>query len=212
MITENIANFQYKSLPDQIFHTIKRMILSGQLKGGERIPEMGIADDFGVSRTPIREALRKLEEYGLITIKPRKYAEVLKMDREEVLDLTMVRVELERLAIRLFVERSGADDLAMINKLASECEALVGQADIAGFYEKDSLFHLEIAKRAKNQFLYDSLVKLDAKVQLSRLVKPLNKTEIQSAIKEHHAILKALTSKKTGEAEKCMEQHIQNNL
>ncbi|MDO8944225.1 MAG: GntR family transcriptional regulator, partial [Desulfobacterales bacterium] len=72
-----------QSLSEQVYHYIKRLILSGEIRGGEKIPEEKVAQRFGVSRTPIREALSRLEEYGLIQIKPRSYAEVVALEPHE---------------------------------------------------------------------------------------------------------------------------------
>lgn len=207
-----VDQVQYQSLPDQVFRTIKRMILSGELKGGERIPELRIAAETGVSRTPIREALRRLGEYGLISIKPRCYAEVLKMTKDEVKDLTRVRVALETLAVRIFVERATPEARAWLKALSDECAASAKTKDIASFYEKDSQFHLEIAHAGGNAFLYDQMVRMDAKVQLSRLVKPLNLRDIQDALAEHALILTALKSGDAADAEKQITLHINNNL
>src|SRR3989339_602164 len=130
------ASLEILSLPDQLFRSIKRMILSGELKGGDRIPEVAIAQRFGVSRTPIREALRKLVEYGLVVIRPRCRAEVLKMTPEEVKELSQVRITLEVLAMKLLVERTKEEDLAALRILAEECAAFAQTGDFGGFYEK----------------------------------------------------------------------------
>ena len=203
---------EIKSLPEQIFSSIKKRILSGELKGGERIPEVGISQDFGVSRTPVREALRRLEEYGLVRIERRRYAEVLKMTPAEVGQITLVRIQIEKLAAGRFIERAADGDLNAVRGIAGECRRLSEDGDAGGFYEKDSQFHLEIARRAGNPFLYDLLVRIDAKVQLSRLVKSLDLRDIADAVEEHEAILSALAVKDAGRAGETITSHIKNNL
>lgn len=201
-----------KSLPEQIFYSIKKMILSGTLKGGARISEEKIAGDFGVSRTPIREALRRLEEYGLITIEPRRYAEVLKMSHDEVEQLTVVRIALEKLALSLFLSGAAEKGLDSLRETANACRLEGEKGDIGAFYEKDSLFHLEIARRSGNPFLYQAMEKLDAKVQLSRLVKPMDLAGVKAAMAEHEEILAAAAARDAGNALEKMETHITNNL
>ncbi|MBL8028731.1 MAG: GntR family transcriptional regulator [Fibrobacteres bacterium] len=214
-MSENLFNsnaVKLDTLPDQVFLRIKKMILSGELKGGDRIPEVRIAQEFGVSRTPIREALRKLDEYGLISIKPRRYAEVLQMSHDEVVELTIVRLHLERLAVKLFSERATDDDIAALGNLLADCHTTFDKGDIGGFYEKDSQFHIEIAKRTGNSFLVIAMESLDAKVQLSRLVKPLNTEEVRSALAEHDELFAILKSKDIQAAQKHIEKHINSNL
>jgi DNA-binding GntR family transcriptional regulator len=200
------------TLPDQVFLRIKKMILSGELKGGDRIPEVKIAQEFGVSRTPIREALRKLDEYGLISIKPRRYAEVLQMTHDEVVELTIVRLHLEKLAVKLFIERCTSVDIAALEVVIAECHQYLDNGDVGGFYEKDSQFHIEIARRTRNHFLVITMQSLDAKIQLSRLVKPLNEKEIRSALTEHDNLFDLLKNKDIEAAQRYIEQHINNNL
>ncbi len=200
------------TLPEQVFTRIKKMILSGELKGGDKIPEIRIAEELGVSRTPIREALRKLDEYGLISIKPRRFAEVLNMTHDEVVELTLIRVHLEKLAVALFIERSTPDDIIALKALVTESKQLFDSKDIGGFYEKDSQFHIEIAHRSRNPFISMVMEKLDAKVQLSRLVKPLNESDILGALREHEQLVDYLNEKNAVLAIDFIEKHINNNL
>jgi DNA-binding GntR family transcriptional regulator len=201
-----------KSLPEQLFFRIKQKILSGEIKGGSKIAEEKLAADFGVSRTPIREALRRLDEYGLIAIRPRRFAEVLQMTHEEVAHLTAVRIALERLAVELFIRKALKDDITALGEAAEACRKCESETDVGGFYEKDSYFHLEIAGRSGNPFLYGALEKLDAKVQLSRLVKPLNPQNIKAAMDEHEEILYLIETRDAALAAEKMEIHISNNL
>jgi DNA-binding GntR family transcriptional regulator len=95
-----------KSLSDQVHELIKRMILSEELRGGERIPEEKIAHIFGVSRTPIREALRKLEKGGLVRIVPHSHAEVIALEPEAAGHIFELRLSLETLAVRRLAARA----------------------------------------------------------------------------------------------------------
>ena len=96
----SMKSFQLKqpSLSDQAYQYIKGLILSGEIKGGERIPEEKVGQSLGVSRTPIREALKKLSEYGLVHIKPRSYAVVINLEKEEAIQINEIRALLETYA------------------------------------------------------------------------------------------------------------------
>jgi len=203
---------QRQSLSDQVYHYIKRLILSGEIRGGERIPEEKVAQQFGVSRTPIREALNRLEEYGLIQIKPRSYAEVVSLAPHEAGQIAVIRSQLETLAVDLLTDCGTKEDFKRLDLLAQECNTLIAQGDIAATFEKDSLLHLEIARRAGNPHLYEIYEKLDAKVQLLRLVLKLPLEKLKTYVKHHDRIIHAMKVHDKEFAVTMMRQHVMNQL
>ena len=209
---QTIYPIERQSLSEQVYHYIKRMILSGALQGGEKIPEEKIARQFGVSRTPIREALRRLDEYGLIYLKPRSYAVVVDLDPREAEHVAQVRAQLEALAVSLLAESGTEEDFSVLEKLAQECHEQVEKGDLAGTFEKDSQLHLEIAKRTGNRHLYEIFEKIDAKVQLLRLVVHLPVEELQMFIGQHRDIIEALKRHDKSAAESLMKTHILQQL
>ena len=201
-----------QSLSDQVYRYIKHMILSGGIRGGEKIPEERVAQQFGVSRTPIREALNRLEEYGLITIKPRSYAVVVALEPREAGQLAIIRSQLETLAVSLLTECGTEEDFRELELLARECSALIAEGDIAATFEKDSLLHLEIARRTGNRHLYEICEKLDAKIQLLRLVLMLPLEKLRLYVKHHDGIVDAMRRRDKAAAVALMEHHIMNQL
>ena len=201
-----------QSLSDQVYYYIKRMILSGEIRGGERIPEEKVAQQFGVSRTPIREALSRLEEYGLIQIKPRSYAEVVALSPQEAGQLAIIRSQLETLAVGLLTDCGADEDFRDLDLLVRECNALIAEGDIATAFEKDSLLHLEIARRTGNRHLYEICEKLDAKVQLLRLVLRIPLKKLKLYIKHHGAIIDAMKRRDKESAVSLMRHHIMDQL
>jgi DNA-binding GntR family transcriptional regulator len=216
-VVENMAdNAMYEihrqSLSDQVYHYIKRMILSGGIRGGEKIPEEKVAQQFGVSRTPIREALNRLEEYGLITIKPRSYAVVVALEPREAGQLAIIRSQLETLAVSLLTDCATEEDFRELDLLVRECNALIAEGDIATTFEKDSLLHLEIARRTGNRHLYEICEKLDAKVQLLRLVLRIPLEKLKIYVKHHDEIVNAMKRRDKESAVSLMQHHIMNQL
>jgi DNA-binding GntR family transcriptional regulator len=211
-----IDNVTYKihrqSLSEQVYHYIKRLILSGEILGGERIPEEKVAKQFGVSRTPIREALSRLEDYGLIRIKPRSYAVVVALDPREADQLAVIRAQLETLAVGLLTDCGTNDDFKALDLLAKECNALIAEGDIAAAFEKDSLLHLEIARRTGNRHLYEIYEKLDAKIQLLRLVLRLPLEKLIVYIKHHDEIIRLMKKRDKDAAVALMKHHVMNQL
>ena len=96
---------EYLPLRDVVFNTLRRAILKGELEPGERLMEIALANKLGVSRTPIREAIRKLELEGLVVMIPRKGAEVARITEKDLRDVLEVRTSLEKLAIELACDR-----------------------------------------------------------------------------------------------------------
>ncbi len=201
-----------QSLSDQVYYYIKRMILSGAIQGGEKIPEEKVAQQFGVSRTPIREALNRLEEYGLIKIKPRSYAEVVALEPHEAGQLAIIRSQLETLAVSLLTDCGSEEDFRELELLVQECNALIAEGDIATTFEKDSLLHLEIARRTGNRHLYEICEKLDAKIQLLRLVLRIPLEKLKVYVKHHDKIVEAMKRRDKASAVALMEHHIMNQL
>lgn len=200
------------SLSEQVYHYIKRLILSGEIRGGEKIPEEKVARQFGVSRTPIRGALHRLEEYGLIQIKPRSYAVVVALDPKEAGQLAVIRSQLETLAVSLLTDCGTEEDFRELELLAQECNAFIAEGDIAATFEKDSLLHLEMARRTGNRHLYEIYEKLDAKIQLLRLVLRLPLDKLRVYVKHHDEIILAMKRRDKASAVERMQGHVMNQL
>lgn len=201
-----------QSLSEQVYCYIKRLILAGEIRGGERIPEEKVAQQFGVSRTPIREALNRLEEYGLIQIKPRSYAEVVVLEPREAGQLAIIRSQLETLAVDLLADCGTEEDFNELDLLVGECNALIAKGDIATTFEKDSVLHLEIARRTGNRHLYEICEKLDAKIQLLRLVLSIPLEKLIIYVKHHDEIVNSMRRRDKETAVALMRHHVMNQL
>lgn len=210
--SSNGYDFDQLSLSDKVHHYIKDLILAGELKAGERVPEIRVAERFGVSRTPIREALKRLEEYGLIYTKPRSYAEVASLPVEEAGNVARVRASLETLSVKLLAECGTREDFDYLDSLAEQCSELIARGDVAETFEKDSELHLEFARRSRNMHLYELFEKFDAKVQLLRLVLHLSHEELRGFIGQHKGIIEAIRDRDPELAQQRMEDHILGQL
>jgi DNA-binding GntR family transcriptional regulator len=201
-------DLQKKSLAEQVYQHVKRMILSEELRGGQKIPEERIAQTFGVSRTPIREALRKLERTGLVRIVPRSHAEVIRLDPEDALHLGEVRIELECLAARLLAVKATEEDCAVLEELDATCGECAAAGDIGGVFEADNELHLEIARRGGNPYVKDILRNLAFKIQLLRTTTCVNIADIQNDLHYHADLIAAFRDHDPDEASRLMERHI----
>lgn len=200
------------SLADQVYTMLKEQILSGQLKGGMKIPEEQLAEQFGVSRTPIREAIRRLSEYGLVTIKPRSHAIVSIISQKEAADIARVRVSLEQLAIDSIDENAYAANVKEFSRYAADCQYALGIGDRATVFEQDSFFHLALIKASDNSALFNICERLDAKIQQLRIAQDLPEDELTYYLNQHSQIMNLL---KNGEKEACKKliyEHITHDL
>jgi DNA-binding GntR family transcriptional regulator len=196
-----------KSLVDQLFIRIKKMILSQELKCGESIPEEGIARMFGVSRTPIRETLRKLEKYGLVKIHPHSQATVVDIAPDEAHYIGEVRSVIETLATKSLAKKATSEDIGSLREIAGKCVLAVNSDSSGEAFELDGLFHLEIARRCDNPYIYFILKNLEAKIQLTRAMYCNPRTE-KSDIRIHFQIIDAIERHDAKTASALMQKHI----
>lgn len=182
------------SLAQTAYVHIKRMILSGTLKDGEKIPEEGIALILDMSRTPIREAIRRLGQYGLIEIKPRSYARVAGVTSREAEQIALIRNELERLAAKSLVRKATEKDVAALGRIAERMVSKYLAGNPAEAFELDTAFHLEMVRRSDNGVIYDVLERLDAKNQLIRVrnIAKLPENVIEEHFREHLTLVDLL--------------------
>ena len=205
--SESVISLERKSLADQLFIHIKNMILSQELKCGEGIPEEKIAKLFGVSRTPIRETLRKLEKYGLVKINPHSQATVVEIAPEEAHYIGEVRSSIETLAATILAGKAEPKDIRNLKSIDKKCISAAKSGNSAEAFEADGLFHLEIAKYSGNPYIYSILKNLDSKIQLIRIMNCSLKNMI-SDIKIHSQIIEAIANHDSKTASALMQKHI----
>ena len=201
---------EYLPLRDVVFKTLRQAILKGELEPGERLMEIQLAERLGVSRTPIREAIRKLELEGLVLMIPRKGAEVAKISESNLRDVLEVRRSLEELAIDLACQRITEEELDELNKAEVDFKAAIENGDAMQIAQTDESFHEIIYNSTKNQKLVQILNNLREQMYRYRLeyIKDADKRQI--LVVEHDYILKAIRSRHVAEAKKAIREHIDN--
>ena len=199
---------EYLPLRDVVFKTLRQAILKGELEPGERLMEIQLAERLGVSRTPIREAIRKLER--LVLMIPRKGAEVAKISESNLRDVLEVRRSLEELAIDLACQRITEEELDELNKAEVDFKAAIENGDAMQIAQTDESFHEIIYNSTKNQKLVQILNNLREQMYRYRLeyIKDADKRQILMV--EHEHILKALTLRHIQEAKMAVREHIDN--
>jgi DNA-binding GntR family transcriptional regulator len=200
-----------QNLSDEIYNLLKDQILSGKLEGGEKIPEETLAKQFGVSRTPIREAVRRLSEYGLVQIKPRCYAEVATITEKEASDIAYVRIHLECLAIDLITPQSLEKNIRNLARCAAECQFALDVGDRGLSFEHDSMFHTELVRTSENQALIYLYEHLGAKIQQLRLNQNLYGIALKDYTIQHEKIMSLLKDGKKEECKVLLYEHIMHS-
>lgn len=204
-----MSQIEQRSIAEQLYTRIKHMILAGEIKAGEPILEEKIAQDFGVSRTPVREALKRLETYGLVQMRPRSRAEVIQFEgKHEARKLALVRARIEALVVELLAESANQSDCLGLRDVMITCEDSLASGDVAEIFERDSALHLEMARRTGNQYLYDILERLDAKIQLYRISTCVTLEKITEDVRQHRHILDAICEGNAQKAVALMDSHI----
>lgn len=140
---------EYLPLRDVVFNTLRQAILKGELKPGERLMEIALAEKLGVSRTPIREAMRKLELEGLVVMIPRRGAQVANITEKDLNDVLEVRIALENVAIEKACTRMSKEDMGRLWLAAKEFERTMAEGNLVRLAEADVAFH-EIIYRASD--------------------------------------------------------------
>lgn len=181
-------------------------IRSGALVPGDRLLETELAARLGISRTPVREAIRQLEADGLVTHVPRSGAAIRKLDYSEVTELYEMRVVLEATAARLAARTASEVELAEMDAINSEMEAVQGQGAV--LYELNRQFHRVLFDSARNRYLTNSMRSLQ-KTMLILGPSTMEETgRAATAISEHAELLAALRSHDEDAAEASMRKHM----
>ena len=200
----------YLPLRDVVFNTLRTSILTGELKPGERLMEIHLADKLGVSRTPIREAIRKLELEGLVTMIPRRGAEVAQITEKNLRDVLEVRRALDALAVELACERITEDELAELKKACENFELETKRGNANQVAQADVELHDIILKASGNERLMQMISKLSQQMYRYRLEYIKDEDKRHILLVEHDQILKALSLRHVHEAKIAIREHIDN--
>ena len=203
---------EYMPLREVVFTRLRRQILRGELKPGERLMEISLANRLGVSRTPVREAIRKLENEGLVEMVPRRGAHVAEITRQELNDVLEVRRSLEELAISKACDRMTAEELLELKdaEKAFSLKVAEKEADITMLGEADEAFHDVIYRGTRNRRLIQMLNNLREQMYRFRVEYLKDMDVRQVLVEEHDAIVRALEAHSREEAVRLMTLHIVN--
>ncbi|MDO4530393.1 MAG: GntR family transcriptional regulator [Bacillota bacterium] len=205
----NINTNEYLPLRDVVFNTLRDAILTGKLVPGERLMENQLAEKLGVSRTPVREALRMLELENLVELVPRKGAQVLDMSEKDIVNILEVRSALEGLATSLACKKMTKEDLQQLKNLEVDFEKAVAENDVEHFVDIDEDFHDMIFAATENDKLISIFRNLRIQLYRYRMAQAKNNETSMSTIVAHHrSIIRAIENHDAEEGASIAQGHI----
>ncbi|MBS7526574.1 GntR family transcriptional regulator [Fusibacter paucivorans] len=200
----------YKPLGEVVFEYLRNAILSGELKPGERLMEVTIADQLGVSRTPVREAIRKLEKENFVIMIPRKGAYVADLTKKDILEVLEIRKELEGFAAALAAERMNDTEREKLGRVIEDFNDGMINMDKKRMIDCDNEFHSLIFYASKNQRLINIIFDLHDQFQRFRLVYFNEFNNFHEIQMSHGRIFEALLLNDPKMARKEAEEHVEN--
>ena len=199
----------YQPLRDVVFEHLRNSILKGKLKPKEGLMEVQLAQQLGVSRTPVREAIRKLELEGLVVMIARKGAYVADLSVKDILDVIEVRSVLEGLATSLAAERMTAEEVEELELISYNFKRSFENKDKIGMIEKDMEFHDAILRASRNPKLLQITQGLQEQVQRFRITYFSEYNQSENLLKEHQDILNAIVNRDVVKSQKVAQYHVE---
>lgn len=201
---------EYLPLREVVFKTLRNAIIQGEFQPGERLMEITLAKKLGVSRTPVREAIRMLELEGLVVMIPRKGAEVANITVKDLKDALEVRMALESLSVRLACERIDDGGKEELKSACMKFKEAINSKLVPAIVEADEHFHNVIYKASKNPKLINMAQNLREQVYRYRVEYVKDFSYHDNLIREHDQITMAILKGDKESAERIMDEHIYN--
>jgi DNA-binding GntR family transcriptional regulator len=198
------------SQAERLRFMIEEEILTFKLRPGEKLDECRLAEKYGTSRTPVREALRQLSSNGLIEIKPHKGAIVAKLGIQELVELLEVMAELEGACGRLAAKSCLNSDIDAISAALEECVKYAEVRDVKSYQRANEAFHNAIYEASRNSTLVKLTTSIRNRVAVYRRLQLEQFSRLRSSLSDHEKILRAIQEGLAEEADRLLQLHILN--
>lgn len=210
MLARTAGGMSSSSIQSRVIGDLREQIISGALEPGMSLSEIALAETFGVSRTPVREALKQLQTEGLVEIRPRVGTFVTAPSRREIIELFEVKALLEGAAARLLAQRGTVPELKMLSETLHHADEAVARGDEARYAALVADFHDIIVQGADNAKLTAHYRMLMNQLAYARLVRTsLSQSgRLSASDEEHHRVFELIESKDGDRAERVMRDHV----
>jgi len=196
------------ALYQEVAERLRQRIFAHELTPGTWIDEQKLAEQYGISRTPLREALKVLASEGLVELKPRRGCYVTEISRQDLDDIFPLMAMLEGRCAAEAVAKAGAGDIEALKEIHERLEAAARDGRIDAFFEANQEFHRKIQELSGNRWLLSVIQDLRKVLKLSRLHSLSLEGRLQQSLDEHRRIVAALSAGNAVEAEKLMHDHL----
>lgn len=196
------------ALYQEVAERLRQRIFAHELPPGTWVDEQALAADYGISRTPLREALKVLASEGLVTLKPRRGCYVTEISERDLDEIFTVMALLEGQCAADTARKASETDLIHLRSVHDELERAASSNDIDGFFEANQAFHQEVQHIADNRWLTQAITDLRKVIKLSRHHSLFSDGRLKQSLAEHRAILDALAHRDVARSEQLMREHI----
>lgn len=200
------------SLDKLAYQKIKEAILTFQFLPNQNLVEGELAAQLGISKTPVRDALMRLEKEGLVSRQPYKGTFVSEITNQDMVNIFEIRVVLEGLAVRLAAKALTQEDLEQMEVLVEQHEAALQEQDYVKASQINAKFHGIILQRCSNQRLREMLLNLDDHLKRYRLLSIAQGVRVEKSVPEHRHILTVLRGGDPDQAEEAMKEHLSSAM
>lgn len=207
---EQIRLDSYKPLRELVFENIRQAIVKGIFAPGERLMEIQLADDLGVSRTPVREAIRKLELEGFVVMIPRRGTYVANLSIKDINDVYEIRISLDVLAAGLAAERIEPEELEELNRLLLEITKASESGSMERIVKLDTAFHDVLYKASRNDRLRNIINNLREQITGIRGTSMRYPGRLADTIEEHRALVDSIAARDSEKAQAAARIHLEN--
>lgn len=201
------SRFKPRALYEEVAEALRERIFSGQLKPGDWVDELALAEEFGISRTPLREAIKVLAVEGLITMKLRRGAYVTEVNEQELAEIYHLMALLESDAAATVAAQANQAQIAELEHLHQALEDSAKQ-DITRFFAANEAFHMRLLQLSSNRWREQIVADLRKVMKLSRAQSLAKEGRLQQSLEEHRQIMQALKSGDAQAARLAMHAHI----
>ena len=207
---EQISLDSYKPLRELVFENIRQAIVKGIFAPGERLMEIQLADDLGVSRTPVREAIRKLELEGFVVMIPRRGTYVANLSIKDINDVYEIRISLDVLAAGLAAERIEPEELEELNRLLLEISEAARTGPMDKIVRLDTAFHDVLYKASRNDRLRNIINNLREQITGIRGTSMRYPGRLADTLEEHRALVDSIAARDSERAQAAARIHLEN--
>lgn len=197
-----------KSLATMIFDKIREDIINSKYQNGEKIVEAKLAEELGVSRTPVREALKQLELDGLVESMPNRGVVVKGVTKQDIEDIYAIRYAIEAIAVKWSIERMSEEDVEKLKEIYELMEFYSFKKDVEKVFELNTKFHETIYNSTKSRYLEHVLRDFQLFIKSTRSKSLKCEGRVETALEEHRHILEAIQSKDVDKAVEAIQKHV----